>query len=49
MNFKFDLGQLLYALPFMLKGMLGIFCITAVIILCIWLLNKLPSGKNDGE
>lgn len=43
---NFDL--FLYTLPFMLKGLLGIFAVTATIILCIFLLNKFTSlKKND--
>ena len=36
----------LEALSIMGKGMLGIFIVTAVIILCMVLLNKWPEGKK---
>lgn len=39
MNFQ----NFLYTLPFMLKGMVGIFIVTLVIIGCIYLLNRFTS------
>jgi len=33
----------LETLPYMLKGMLGIFVVTLVIMFCIWLLNRVTS------
>ncbi len=41
---KFDLPAFLQSLNFMWQGMLGIFLVTAVILLCIFLLNRL-TGK----
>ena len=35
-----------YTLPFMAKGLLGIFTVTLVIILCIYLLNTLTASKK---
>ncbi len=32
-------------LPYMAKGMLGIFLVTLVIILAIWLLNTITASK----
>ena len=40
-----NVEQFLYTLPFMLKGLVGIFAVTAVIILCIVILNKATSKK----
>ncbi len=37
----------LYTLPFMLKGMVGIFAVTLMIIACVALLNKLNLGNKD--
>ena len=42
---KFHVDYLLNALPIMGTGMLGIFTVTAVIIIVVALLNKLSSGK----
>ncbi|MEA4912321.1 MAG: hypothetical protein VB092_06920 [Oscillospiraceae bacterium] len=42
---NFDL--FLQTLPYMGLGMLGIFIVTAVIILCIYLLNALSRDKDD--
>lgn len=47
-----NLEMFLYTLPFMLKGMLGIFAVTIVIILTIVILNKVTakfdkSGKKE--
>jgi len=36
----------LYTLPFALKGWLGVFIVTAAVMLCIILLNKLTGGKK---
>lgn len=46
MNFHLDIKNFLTVLPFIGKGMLGIFAITFVIVICIWLLDKLPAGKD---
>jgi len=37
----------LYTLPYMAKGMLGIFAVTLILVLCIVLLNKLSSRKGN--
>jgi hypothetical protein len=37
----------LKTLPFMAKGMAGIFIVTLVIMLCIVVLNKLTKPKGD--
>ncbi len=41
----FNLERFLSTLPVMLKGMLGIFIVTAIIILTIVLLSKFTSKK----
>ena len=41
-----NVEQFLYTLPFLLKGMVGIFAVTAVIILSITLLNKLTNKSK---
>ena len=42
-----DFDALLVTLPLMVKGMAGVFIVTAVIILSMYLLNKLSGrGKN---
>ena len=46
MNFHFDINNFMAVLPFIGKGMLGIFAITFVIVICIWLLDKMPSGND---
>jgi len=43
---KLNIGSLAETLPIMGKGLLGIFIVTAVIILCIYLLNKSTKEKN---
>ncbi len=35
----------LETLPYMAKGMLGIFIVTLVIMFSIWLLNKITASK----
>ncbi len=49
----FNLQFFLAALPIMLKGMVGIFIVTAIIILCVMALNycttKKDSKKKDNE
>lgn len=42
-----NINAMLDTLPIMAKGMLGIFIVTCVIILCITVLNKLFSKKGD--
>lgn len=43
---EFSLDYLLNALPFMGKGMLGIFIVTAVIVTVVNALNSLPEKKD---
>ncbi len=43
----FNVKALLDTLPYMLKGMAGIFIVTGVIILCVYLLGKVPGGKES--
>lgn len=47
MSINFD--YLLGALPIMCKGMLGIFIVTAIIVLVVTLLNKIGSKDSAGE
>jgi hypothetical protein len=44
-----NVENFLATLPYMLKGMLGIFVVTLVIIITIYILNKATSsiGKKD--
>lgn len=51
MNFHIDTEAFFAVLPYIGKGMLGIFALTAVIVVCIWLLGKIPSkgGKRNGK
>ncbi len=42
---KFDVQNLLNTLPYMGKGMLGIFIVTLAIILTVTILNKVTSKK----
>lgn len=42
---KFDVQGLLETLPYMGKGMLGIFIVTCAIILTVMILNKATSKK----
>lgn len=44
-----NIDQFLMTLPVMLKGMCGIFIVTAVIILMIVALNYLTVRKEDGK
>lgn len=43
----FNVKALLDTLPYMLKGMAGIFIVTGVIILCVYLLGKVPGEKES--
>ncbi len=45
MKFNIDVAKFLETLPFMGKGMLGIFIITVVIIAAMLILNKIGSDK----
>ena len=49
MNFTIDFDAFLAALPYMGKGMLGIFVVTAVIVIFVNALNNLPEKKNKDE
>ena len=44
---NFSTGRFLEALPYMGKGMLGIFIVIGVIIGCIAVLNRITAGKKD--
>lgn len=44
---QIDFEQFLQTLPIMAKGMLGIFIVTGVIILTIYLLNKFTAKKKE--
>ena len=46
MNFTIDFEAFLSSLPFMGKGMLGIFLVTSVIVLFVNALNNLPEKKE---
>jgi len=46
MNLNFSIENLMSSLPIMGKGMLGIFAVTAVIILVVAALNVLTSPKK---
>ncbi len=41
-----NLELFLESLPFMGKGMLGIFVVTGVVVLCVNALNSIPEKKN---
>lgn len=47
MTINFSIDNLMTALPIMGKGMLGIFAVTAVIILVVTVLNAVTSKKQD--
>ena len=47
MKFHIDFGALLESLKYMGWGMLGIFAVTAVIILAIYGLQRLLSPRNN--
>ena len=49
MNFTIDFDAFLAALPYMGKGMLGIFVVTAVIVIFVNALNNLPEKKKKDE
>ncbi len=46
LKFAFDLKSLSETLPVMGKGMLGIFCVTGVIILSMYALEKFTAKKE---
>ncbi len=43
---EWNVSRFLETLPYMLKGMVGIFAVTLVIIAMIWLINRLTGGKQ---
>ncbi|MBR6558217.1 MAG: hypothetical protein IKT70_04310 [Clostridia bacterium] len=46
----FDVNVLLSTLPYMAKGMVGIFVVTGIIVLSVVILNKVTSlGGSDNE
>ena len=47
MNIDFDVTRLWETLPYMASGMLGIFLVTGAIILTVYVLNRLTSGKGN--
>ncbi len=47
MQFGIHLDAMLEALPKALIGWLGVFIVTAVIILCVWLLNKFTNKPDN--
>ncbi len=44
-----NIASLASTLPMMLVGMLGIFLVIGVIILAVYLLNRLTAKKDDKE
>lgn len=44
-----NIASLASTLPMMLVGMLGIFLVIGVIILAVYLLNRLTAKKGDKE
>ena len=49
MNFAIDVQAFLDSLPYMGKGMLGIFVVTAVIVVFVNALNNLPEKKDKED
>ena len=49
MNFTVDFDAFLASLPYMGKGMLGIFVVTAVIVVFVNALNSLPEKKDKED
>jgi Na+-transporting methylmalonyl-CoA/oxaloacetate decarboxylase gamma subunit len=43
-----NVGLFLQTLPYMVKGLAGVFAVTLLIMLCIALLNRFTASK-DGE
>ncbi len=43
---QFNVEAMLASLPYMLKGMIGIFAVVFVIMLCTWLLGKFTEQKK---
>lgn len=46
MQFRFDPSTLPQTLMMTLKGTVGIFVVIGVIMLCIWILNKITAAKG---
>ncbi len=46
MNFAVDFEAFLASLPYMGKGMLGIFVVTGIIVIFVNALNNLPEKKG---
>lgn len=42
-----DFNAFLATLPLMGKGMLGIFIVTGIVIMCMYLLCRLTAGENE--
>ena len=49
MNFTIDFDAFLASLPYMGKGMRGIFIVTAVIVIFVNALNSLPEKKEKKD
>ena len=49
MNFRIDGQAFVDSLPIMGKGMLGIFLVTAVIVITVAILNKVTGRKKKSE
>ena len=46
---ELNIENFMQTLPIMGKGMLGIFVVTVVLIVGIWAMNRLTSGRKDKE
>ena len=46
---ELNIELFMQTLPMMGKGMLSIFLVTLVLILGIWVMNKLTSGRKDKD
>ena len=44
-----NVSAFLYTLPYIVKGMVGIFLVTGVIVLTINLLSRYAGGKSKGD
>ena len=47
MNFTIDFAAFFASLPYMGKGMLGIFIVTAIIVVFVNALNNLPDKESE--
>lgn len=45
--FQFTPDVFIQTLPMLIKGMVGIFIVTAIIVLCIMALNKLSARRTE--